>query len=162
MIDKTLSPLPQHVRVVFELPAHLWADQVFVVGDFNGWDICATPLHQARDGRWRAVVDLPHGSQYQFRYLIDGRWLADAYADGFAIGLDGTENSIVEASLPAKELVLEQWTSQVWQEQTSDVLAPAAPTRMYSDDCNRHQNPARKIFTLTLWQTWQHRSRARG
>lgn len=26
------------VRVVFELPAHLWADQVFVVGDFNDWN----------------------------------------------------------------------------------------------------------------------------
>jgi hypothetical protein len=162
MIDKILSPLPNHVRVVFELPAHLWADQVFVVGDFNGWDLCATPLHQLRDGRWRAVVDLPSGYRCEFRYLVDGRWLIDAYADGFATGVDGTENSIVEASLPTEELVLEQWTSQVWQQQTSNALRPADSTGTHSDDSNRSQNLARKTLTLTLWQTWQCRSRIKG
>jgi hypothetical protein len=162
MIDKILSPLPHHVRVVFELPAHLWADQVFVVGDFNGWDICATPLHQLRDGRWRAVVDLPYGCRSEFRYLVDGRWLADAYADGFTAGLDGNENSIVEVSLPAEELMLEPWTSQVGQERTNDWHRSSASTRPPNDDGKRPQNPARKIFTLTLWQTWQYRSRAKG
>jgi hypothetical protein len=108
------------------------------------------------------VVDLPSGCQFEFRYLVDGRWLLDTYADGFSAGLDGTENSIVDACLPAEELVLEQWTSQVWQEQTSDGFRPADPTRTHGEDCNRRQNPTRKMFTLTLWQIWQYRSRARG
>jgi hypothetical protein len=161
MIDKILSPLPHHIRVVFELPAHLWADQVFVVGDFNGWDICATPLQQARDGRWRAVVDLPAGCRCEFRYLVDGRWLLDTYADGFTTGLDGTENCIVETPLPTEESILEQWTSQVRPDQTDEVLCQPDPTRRQGDDCYHPQKRARKMFTLTLWQTWHYRSRAR-
>lgn len=38
MITKLESAKVGRVRVVFELPAHLWADQVFVVGDFNDWN----------------------------------------------------------------------------------------------------------------------------
>jgi hypothetical protein len=153
MIDKILSPLPHHVRIVFELPAHLWADQVFLVGDFNGWDICATPLHQARDGCWRAVVDLPYGCRCEFRYLVDGRWLIDAYADGFATGVDGTENSIVEASLPTEELVLEQWTSQVWLEQMNAVLRRADPTRTHIDYGNRSRTSNPLKLVTTAWNT---------
>ena len=42
MIHKTQSPLPGHVRVVFELPSCIWADRIFVVGDFNHWNERAT------------------------------------------------------------------------------------------------------------------------
>jgi 1,4-alpha-glucan branching enzyme len=30
--------------------------QVYVVGDFNGWDKTATPMHPAKDGLWYATV----------------------------------------------------------------------------------------------------------
>jgi hypothetical protein len=100
MIHKQPSPYPGHVRIVFELPACLWADRVFVVGDFNRWEELATPLHQARNGVWRASVDLPAGSQSQFRYRIDGEWKTDYHADGFAQGGDGEANSVVQAVLP--------------------------------------------------------------
>lgn len=43
MIYKTPSPKPNHVRVTFELPASLWAHQVFLVGDFNGWGPATLP-----------------------------------------------------------------------------------------------------------------------
>lgn len=84
MIGKTLSPLVGHARIQFELPASLWADRVFVVGDFNQWCPTSTPLTQARDGAWRAVLDLPTGHQYYFRYLVNGEWRAEFQADGFA------------------------------------------------------------------------------
>ncbi len=85
MIYKAASPLPKHVRVTFELPASLWAGQVYVVGDFNRWSDHATPLQQARDGAWRATVDLPTGRCYEFRYLIDGQWRMDAQTDQCAL-----------------------------------------------------------------------------
>jgi hypothetical protein len=44
MIYKTRSILPDHIHVVFELPACMWADQIAVVGDFNEWNQAATPL----------------------------------------------------------------------------------------------------------------------
>jgi hypothetical protein len=55
---------------------------VFVVGDFN--QRTPIPLHQVQDGTWRAVLDLPTGHQYRFRYLVNGEWRAEFQADGFA------------------------------------------------------------------------------
>lgn len=38
MVRKTRSTEIEYVRVFFELPAYLWADRIFVGGDFNDWD----------------------------------------------------------------------------------------------------------------------------
>jgi hypothetical protein len=103
VITKTFSPSPDHVRVIFELPALLRANQVALVGDFNGWDPAATPFCQDRDGVWRAVVDLPMGEQHEFRYLIDGRWSTDYHADGAALNPYGSFNSVVWAEPPARQ-----------------------------------------------------------
>jgi hypothetical protein len=107
MIYKTISPLPGYVRVVFELPACLWADRIFLVGDFNQWDQTATPMQQDRDGIWRATVDLRYGTQAEFRYLIDGQWRTDYHADGHTSNSFGSENSLVRAELPEVMAALE-------------------------------------------------------
>lgn len=105
MIRKSLSPHPDHVRVIFELPSCIWADRIFLVGDFNQWSVCATPMQQARDGVWRATLDLPNGSRHEFRYLIDGQWKTDSHADGFVDNGLGSENSLVYATITDKALV---------------------------------------------------------
>ncbi len=103
MIRKTVSPKPHHVRVIFELPACIWADHIFLVGDFNDWNVTATPFVQGRDGVWRAVLDLPEGKTYQFRYLVDGNWQTDFHADGWIQNEYGSQNSLVVAALPQTE-----------------------------------------------------------
>lgn len=100
MIHKQPSSYPGHVRIVFELPSCLWADRIYLIGDFNQWNEHATPMYQDRDGVWRATLDLPAGQQYQFRYMIDGQWRTDYHADGFAQGLYGADNSVVHSTLP--------------------------------------------------------------
>lgn len=102
MIHKIGSPTPGHVRVIFELPACIWADRIFVTGDFNSWDKTATPLRQDRDGVWRAMLDLRTGSRYEFRYLIDGEWSTDFHADGCTTNIHGSQNSIVIAELTSE------------------------------------------------------------
>ncbi len=102
MIRKVESPLDGHVRIVFELPSCVWADRIYVTGDFNSWDESAIPMRQERDGVWRASVDLPGGKRYQFRYIVDGHWQSDNHADGFAGNEYGSENSVIVAELPYK------------------------------------------------------------
>jgi 1,4-alpha-glucan branching enzyme len=104
MIDKTISTLPNHVWITFELPASVWADHIFVVGDFNQWCATATPLCQDRDDSWRATIALPWGMRSEFRYLIDGRWQTDDHADGFAGGPDSAAHSVIYALLPNEML----------------------------------------------------------
>ena len=100
MIYKTLSPLPGHVRVTFELPSCIWADRIYLVGDFNQWCEQATPMRQDRDGVWRATIDLKQGTQAEFRYLIDGQWRTDFHADGETTNTFGSQNSVARAELP--------------------------------------------------------------
>ena len=101
MIKKSLSSQPGHVHVVFELPSCVWADRIYLAGDFNSWDETSLPMRQSRDGVWRVELDLRSGQSYQFRYLVDGHWQTDYHADGTADNQFGTHNSIVRAELPA-------------------------------------------------------------
>lgn len=98
MIYKGPSLLAHHIRVTFELPSCVWADQVYVAGDFNNWSQQALPMQQSRDGVWRAALDLPVGQSYQFRYVIDGQWHTDSHADGFSESGFGTENSVIHTA----------------------------------------------------------------
>jgi len=113
MIRKFLSTLPGHVHVIFELPAYLWADHISVVGEWNGWDPTATVMHQNRDGIWRAEIDLPHGCEAEFRYVVDGRWLTDDHADAQVKNPYRSTNSVVIAILPVEKLPVDRRHSQV-------------------------------------------------
>lgn len=106
MIHKNASHLPNRVSITFELPSSVWADHISVVGDFNQWRPHVTPMHQDREGVWRATIELPYGARCEFRYLIDGQWKTDYHADGFVINVHGTDNSIVYADLPLTTFAL--------------------------------------------------------
>lgn len=108
MIHKIQSSIPNHVRIIFELPASVWADRISVVGDFNHWNPTAMPMRQDRNGVWHAELDLPYGSRCEFRYLIDDHWKTDYQADNFVTNTYGTENSVVNALLPAELFRLEK------------------------------------------------------
>lgn len=100
MITKTKSSQSGFVRVCFELPACVWADRIYLVGDFNGWDRQQTPMRQDRHGVWRVELDLPYGERFEFRYLVDNHWLTDSHSDGVTPNSYGTQNSIVQTFLP--------------------------------------------------------------
>lgn len=100
MITKAKSTQAGCVLVQFELPACLWADHIFVVGEFNNWERNSLPMTQDRDGVWKLMLDLPAGRSYEFRYLVDDRWLTDGYADGVVTNPYGTQNSVIQVDLP--------------------------------------------------------------
>jgi hypothetical protein len=114
MIYKTPSPIPGHIRIVFELPPCIWANHIAVAGDFNHWSPTSTPMRQNRDGVWQATIDLLQGSQCEFRYLVDGEWMTDYHADGFAPNRFGSDNSLVLAALSTDNLLIQRETSMVW------------------------------------------------
>jgi 1,4-alpha-glucan branching enzyme len=73
------------------------ADTVRLVGDFNDWDLSATPMKKLKNGDFSSTVELPKDNAYQFRYLLDDKewendWAADQYVPS-AISFD--ENSVV-------------------------------------------------------------------
>jgi len=84
------------VKVNFVLPKDAVSGNVSVVGDFNGWDPFAHPLRPRRDGTRSAVVTLPPGRRFAFRYLAEGgRWHDDDTAEAFEPNGLGGHNAII-------------------------------------------------------------------
>jgi 1,4-alpha-glucan branching enzyme len=85
-----------NVRVSFILPRSTTSGKVSVVGDFNGWDPYAHPLRPRSNGTRSAVVTLPGGQRYAFRYLGEGgAWLDDETAAAFEPNGVGGVNGIL-------------------------------------------------------------------
>jgi len=60
------------------------ADKIAVVGDFNDWDPAVHPMRKLKRGGFSLTVDLETGSEYLFRYLVDGNvWENDGEADRY-------------------------------------------------------------------------------
>jgi 1,4-alpha-glucan branching enzyme len=87
-------------RVTFTLPTSVWADNIYLVGDFNGWNNTSHPFTVARDGAWSITVDLELNREYQFRYERDGEWMNDNQADGYVQNPYDSDNFIVVTREP--------------------------------------------------------------
>lgn len=83
-------------QVKFTLPNSLWADKVYLVGDFNAWNRTSHPMQRELSGEWSTTVELGSGHAYQFRYLRDNHeWLNDPQADAFVCNPYGSDNFVV-------------------------------------------------------------------
>jgi 1,4-alpha-glucan branching enzyme len=88
--------LKKTVKVTFYLPDSISAENVYLVGDFNGWDEQATPMEKLKDGRYKATLDLEKGREYQFRYLVNGSdWHNDWNADRYVPNPFSGDNSVI-------------------------------------------------------------------
>jgi hypothetical protein len=85
------SIAPQVVKFVLIAPQ---AARVAVVGDFNGWDLSATPARRQPDGTWATFVTLAPG-RHVYSFVVDDQFIRDPAAprapdDGF-----GQNNSVI-------------------------------------------------------------------
>src|SRR5215470_9957150 len=105
MIQKTFLATERGpiARITFTLPECLWADKVYLVGDFNNWSRLSHPFRQDREGRWTITVDLEVGRTYQFRYLRQQEWLNESQADGYVRNPFGSQNFLVITTPPPGE-----------------------------------------------------------
>ena len=78
----------------FELP-YLPADEVFLAGTFNEWHPAMFPMIEAEDGTWLKELRLPPGT-YEYRFVVDGRWISDPNNPRVVPNPFGGLNSVVE------------------------------------------------------------------
>jgi len=72
------------------------AESIALVGDFNSWDINASPMTRDNNGNFHITLQLSSGRKYRFRYLIDGsRWENDWLADKYEPNAFGSDDSVV-------------------------------------------------------------------
>ncbi len=83
-------------RVTFTLPNSVWADAIYLVGDFNEWNRKANPLRRNPHGEWSITIDLETYGSYQYRYLCDNtHWINDSGADGHVSNPYNPDNFVV-------------------------------------------------------------------
>ena len=67
-----------HVNFFCDAPG---ASHVCLVGDFNRWNMAATPMLRTPDGRWMASLELHHG-HHRYLFVADGKPKLDPNATG--------------------------------------------------------------------------------
>lgn len=84
------------VTVTFTHPIDSATTSVSLSGDFNDWSTETHPMSLV-GGDARCVVELPAGSVFRFRYLLDGeRWENDWRADAYVPNDFGGDDSVVD------------------------------------------------------------------
>jgi 1,4-alpha-glucan branching enzyme len=91
------APIPRRAKIevefVFEHPG---AEQVYICGDFNGWQPWSLPMIGNPDsGSWAKRLALEPG-RYEYKFVADGNWIHDPVAPGNVPNRYGTLNSVVE------------------------------------------------------------------
>lgn len=86
-------PKPKRRRVTFSLE-DTRASEVILMGDFNGWDPAKHPMKNDGNGTWNKTVIIPAG-QYEYKFLVDGRWKEDPRNERRRPNCFGTLNSVL-------------------------------------------------------------------
>ena len=91
---KTASPATtSHGATEFVLSAPN-AQEVFVVGEFDGWDPHKNRMRRFKNGIWKKKINLPPG-RYEYRFRVDNDWQSDPECSEQRCNPYGTKNSVV-------------------------------------------------------------------
>lgn len=81
----------RRVTLFLEAPE---AREVFVTGDFNGWDHQSHPMKPDKEGVWSRTFMLDPGT-YEYKFIVDGGWRNDPANLENCENCYGTLNSIL-------------------------------------------------------------------
>ena len=95
IVEKARTEDLEEIRyVTFSFPDTYGAGIVQLAGDFNDWDPEKIALIKNGEGDWVAEYPLRTGN-YQYKYVVDGRWVLDP-RNGQQVQTDGGEvNSVI-------------------------------------------------------------------
>lgn len=95
MLKKNYSRSGSICRATFKLPVSD-AAHAYLVGDFNDWDMQATPMRRYSDGSFSVTLSLDTNAAYRFRYWLGGdRWENDMSADSYVPNGMGGDDSVI-------------------------------------------------------------------
>lgn len=61
--------------VKFTMIPKISAKSVFLAGQFSDWK--PLPMRKRDDGKYSALIPLPAGRTYEYKFIIDGQWVHD-------------------------------------------------------------------------------------
>lgn len=78
---------------VFRLNGYERANQVLISGSFNGWNPVGLVMYKSKGG-WELPIALP-SDNYQYKFVVDGKWMCDNTLPKVRNVQDGEENNVV-------------------------------------------------------------------
>jgi len=81
--------------ILFEVKPAGHASDVRLAGTFTGWQ--PVEMKRRKDGKFAAEVPVPPGT-FEYKYLVDGKWITDPDHSRWALSPMGTINSMGEIS----------------------------------------------------------------
>jgi 1,4-alpha-glucan branching enzyme len=70
------------------------AQQVFLAGDFNGWDPTKDSMRKFKDGTCTKKLKLKPG-RYEYQFVVDGNWWTDPANPHRSTTEFGSQNSVI-------------------------------------------------------------------
>ncbi len=79
------------VEVSFYSPQ---AMNVYVAGEFNGWNTGSLPMKKYEDGVWRLKIDFLPG-RYEYKFFADNTWIESLHGIETIPNPFGTQNFVI-------------------------------------------------------------------
>lgn len=70
------------------------AKDVYLVGEFNNWDIHSLPMKKENEKDWKVSIKLSPG-RYEYKYFVDGEWTGDVPSLEKIPNSFGTHNLVI-------------------------------------------------------------------
>lgn len=70
------------------------ADEVYIAGDFTNWDQGKALMEKTETG-WTFSMDVPAGTVFKYKFVVDGVWTSDLKAPEFEKDGLGGQNGVV-------------------------------------------------------------------
>jgi len=96
------------------------AKQPFIAGSFNNWKADESALYFVEDGWWEAVLELQPGI-YEYKFIVDGNWIADPNAFAYTDDGFGGVNAVIEVAREGGKLVVRAPEGAVKEEKEKQV-----------------------------------------
>lgn len=95
----TVAEEPSRREIAFRLNLPS-AREIYLVGDFNGWQINDDArLNRREDGSWEKTLGLA-GGRHRYKYIVDGQWIADPINEDREQNIFGTFDSVINVKHP--------------------------------------------------------------
>jgi 1,4-alpha-glucan branching enzyme len=94
--NKTETNSTRLVELVASFPS---AECVCIAGTFNDWHPQVTEMSNVGGDRWAKALSLKPG-RYEYRFVVDGRWVDDPTASETVANSFGTRNALLNVSAP--------------------------------------------------------------
>jgi hypothetical protein len=137
------------VAVTFRVPPEAGAATALILGEFTEWS--AVPMTPGDDGSHEVTIELPMGSSYRFRYLLDGaRWANDWAADDYVANTYGSDDSVVIVATVDTDAAPSATTGPATSPATSPAKAkPAAKSSAKTTTKTAAKKTAKKTANTT-------------